>query len=137
MVLLLRALAGSRLYGTASAHSDFDWYEVHDHIKTSQKKRDGDDTVKMPVSQWLWLAEQGTHQALDAMWCPPQYTEVDELTAFRLAWRPDPWRVGDQLERSAFGSYFDRGDDKHLYRLLYCAHQVREYGWYDPSDYGR
>ena len=137
MTLLLRALAGSRLYGTASAHSDYDWYEVHDSIRANQRKVGDTDTIKMPLSQWLRLAESGTHQALDAMWCPPQYTEVDLLTAFRLSWRPDPWRVSNQLERMAFGSFFDRGETKHLYRLLYCAQQVRYYGWYDPSDYGR
>lgn len=132
-MLLLRSLAGSRLYGTARPDSDWDWYEVHDHIRARQSKVGDLDVTRMPLSQWVRLCEKGTHQALDAMWCPPELTEVDKLRAFRLSWRPDPFRVADQLERTAHAI----GGEKHLDRLLHCAYRMRQQGWYDPSEYGR
>lgn len=132
-MILLRALAGSRLYGTASALSDWDWYEVHDECRPHQGKNGDQDVIKMPLSKWLRLCEKGTHQALDAMWCPNGLTTVDKLLDFRLSWRPDTYRVADQLERTAYGI----GNEKHKPRLLHCAESVREYGWYDPTEFGR
>ena len=68
-MLLLRSVAGSRLYGTFTENSDFDFFEVHDHIKPNQRKlADGIDTIKMPLSHWLRLCEKGSHQALVAFW---------------------------------------------------------------------
>lgn len=131
--MLLRTLAGSRLYGTAGPDSDWDWYEVHDHIRPRQTKRGDQDVIRMPLSKWIMLCEKGTHQALDALWCPPRLAEVDRLTPWRWQVRVDPWRVADQLERTAYGM----GGDKHLNRLMFCAQRVRERGWYDPSEYGR
>jgi len=131
--LLLRTLAGSRLYGTAGPDSDWDWYEVYDHIQPVQRKRDGLDVIKMPLSKWIMLCEKGTHQALDALWCPPELATTDEIAAWRFSVRVDPWRVADQLERTAYSI----GGEKHLDRLLHCARRVREQGWYDPTEYGR
>ena len=132
-MLLLRSVAGSRLYGTFTENSDFDFFEVHDHIKPNQRKlADGTDTIKMPLSQWLRLCEKGTHQALDAMWCPPELTEVDRLgVAFRFSYRVDPWRVHDQLIQTAVAR------DKHALRLRHLADTVLERGWYDPTEWGR
>lgn len=131
--LLLRTLAGSRLYGTARPDSDWDYYEVYDRIRTSQRKRDDLDVIKMPLAKWLDLCAKGTHQALDALWCPPEYAEVDEVPWLRWSVRVDPWRVADQLERTAHSM----GSEKHSLRLLHCADRVREQGWYDPTEYGR
>lgn len=132
-MLLLRALAGSRLYGTHRPDSDWDWYEVYDEIAPRQSKVGDLDVTRMPLGKWVMLCEKGTHQALDAMWCPSQYVEVDLLTSFRMAFRVDPWRVADRLERTAHAP----GCEKHRLRLLHCADSVRSYGWYDPSEYGR
>lgn len=89
----------------------------------------------MPLSQWVRLCEKGTHQALDALWCPNGLTEVDRILAFRLSFRVDPWRVADQLERTAYSMKYSK--PKHMYRLQHCADQVREHGWYDPTEWGR
>lgn len=132
-MLLLRALAGSRLYGTARPESDWDWYEVHDDIAPRQRKVGDLDEIRMPLSKWIMLCEKGTHQALDAMWCPPHLCEVDHLTPWRMSFRVDPWRVADQLERTAYSM----GNEKHTLRLAHCAARVREHGWYDPSEFGR
>lgn len=132
-MLLLRALSGSRLYGTHRPDSDWDFYEVHDHVRPRQSKSGDLDVIRMPLSKWLRLCEAGTHQALDAMWCPPRLTTVDKLTAFRLAWRPDPFRVADQLDRTAHAM----GNEKHSARLAHCAQRVRDFGYYDPSEFGR
>lgn len=133
-MLLLRALAGSRLYGTARPDSDWDWYEVYTNDKRAHQGKSGSlDTIKMPLSQWLRLCEKGTHQALDALWCPPDLTTIDTLTAFRLSYRIDPFRVADQLERTAYSI----GNEKHSDRLAHCAMRVRERGWYDPTEFGR
>lgn len=139
-MLLLRALAGSRLYGTSTDTSDWDWYEVHDHRRARQSKVGDQDVIKIGLSHWLMLAEKGTHQALDAMWCPPELTEVDVLRDFRLSFRPDPWRVWWQLNRTAMALEFERQSDKrdkHATRLRFCADRVVDYGWYDPSEWGR
>lgn len=132
-MLLLRALGGSRLYGTAGPDSDWDWYEVHDHIRARQSKVDGQDRIRMPLSQWLRLCEKGTHQALDALWAPPDYCKVDLISQFRWALRVDPFRVADQLERTAYSV----PKEKHAQRLLHCSRRVREQGWYDPTEWGR
>lgn len=131
--LLLRTLAGSRLYGTAGPDSDWDFYEVYDDIRPRQTPSFHADTIQMPLSKWIMLCEKGTHQALDALWCPPEHAEVDLLTPWRWAVRVDPWRVADQLERTAYSI----GGEKHLDRLLHCARRVRERGCYDPTEYGR
>ena len=141
-MLLLRSVAGSRLYGTFTENSDFDFFEVHDRIRPRQRKlADGTDTIKMPLSQWLRLCEKGTHQALDAMWCPPELTEVDRLgVAFRFSYRVDPWRVHDQLIRTAVALESSRNSekrDKHALRLRYLAGRVLETGQYDPTEWGR
>ena len=134
-MLLLRALAGSRLSGTARPDSDFDFYEVHDHIRNKQSIRDGVDTIQMSVSDWLLYAEKGTHQALDAMWCPPELTEVDLIRDFRLSFRPDPWRASDQLRRTA--KSMEDAKPKHSNRLYHCAQRVLDQGYYDPTEWGR
>lgn len=141
-MLLLRTLAGSRLYGTARPESDWDWYEVHDHVRARQNKTaEGLDTIKMPLSQWLRLCEKGTHQALDAMWCPPELTEVDRLgLSYRFSFRVDPWRVADQLRRTARALKTSRNSekrDKHATMLQHCANRVEQFGLYDPSEWGR
>lgn len=132
-MLLLRALAGSRLYGTSKPDSDWDWYEVHDQVRPYQSKRGDLDVTRMPLSKWVLLCEKGTHQALDAMWCPPRLCEVDRLTAWRLSFRVDPYRAARQLETTAHAM----GGEKHYDRLMFCAKRVRDNGWYDPSEYGR
>lgn len=132
-MLLLRALAGSRLYGTARPGSDWDWYEVHDDIAPRQRKVGDLGVIQMPLSKWIMLCEKGTHQALDAMWCPPHLCEGDRLTPWRMSFRVDPWRVADQLERTAYSM----GNEKHTLRLAHCAARVREQGQYDPSEFGR
>jgi len=137
-MILLRALSGSRLYGTSGPDSDWDWYEVHDRIRTRQRIVEGQDTIRIGLSHWIRLAEKGTHQALDAMWCPPEHTEVDRITAFRLGFRPDPFRAADQLRRTAKAIEF--GNDtklKHVLRLRHCEQRIRQQGWYDPSEWGR
>jgi predicted nucleotidyltransferase len=134
-MLLLRALGGSRLYGTNGPDSDWDWYEVHDHIRPRQSMNGKQDTIRMPLSKWLLLCEKGTHQALDALWCPASLCEVDKIGAFRANLRIDPWRVADQLERTAFS--IQGMKPKHHYRLLHYANRVREQGWYDPTEWGR
>lgn len=136
-MILLRALAGSRLYGTSGPDSDTDWYEVHDRIRTRQRKSGGQDVLKINLSHWLRLAEKGTHQALDAMWCPPELTEVDLIREFRLGFRPDPWKTWAQLEKTARALEYDGKKEKHADRLRFCAERVITRGWYDPSEWGR
>lgn len=136
VVLLLRTVGGSRLYGTASPDSDWDWYEVHDRVRPRQRKdAQGQDIIKMPLGTWLRLCEKGTHQALDALWAPAHMAEVDELTSLRRSFRIDPWRVADQLERTALSMHTSK--TKHTMRLLLCAERVRQRGWYDPTEWGR
>lgn len=136
-MLLLRAVAGSRLYGTNRPDSDWDWYEVHDQIRTRQTIQDSQDTIRIGLSHWIRLCEKGTHQALDAMWCPPRLTEVDKITAFRLSFRPDPYRVYDQLMRTAHAMRGIPDKVKHTHRLEFYADQVLKRGWFDPSEWGR
>lgn len=126
-MLLLRTLAGSRLYGTNQPYSDFDYYEVYDDIKPSQTIKDGVDITRMPFEKWLYLCHKGSHQALDAMWCPPEFAEVDELWYFRSRYR-NPLAAA-QLEATAHS--MGEGS-KHFERLLACARECRRYGYYNP-----
>lgn len=132
-MLLLRALGGSHLYGVSRPDSDWDWYEVHDHIIKGQTKVDGQDVIQMSLSAWIRNFSKGTHQALDALWCPPELCEVDLIQAYRYSVRIDPFLVADTLERSARNV----PDEKHRERLFLCGRRVREQGWYDPTEWGR
>src|SRR5699024_3000244 len=92
-MVLLRMRSGSHLYGTNTAVSDEDWFEVHDRLpgrRQSAQKIVGDqDVTSVGLSEFVRQAEKGVPQALEAMFTPDDWPEVDLISAYRRAWRPN------------------------------------------------
>jgi hypothetical protein len=91
-MLLLRAIAGSHLYGYSTPASDYDFFEVHSerfpHPHSSSKQPvqalqtivDGMDITQVTLSHFMELAESGSHQALDAMFAKePEFDLISGL----------------------------------------------------------
>ena len=94
MTLLLRTLTGSRLYGTNRPDSDYDWYEVHDHCKPFHSANGpSGDVTRWPLSLFMKIADKGGHNALDLMFSPVGWPEVDLLIDLRMSYVADPWRA--------------------------------------------
>lgn len=127
-MLILRVVAGSRLYGTFRPDSDYDWYEVYDKIRSNQCKRDNQDVIKVGLSRWLELCASGSHQALDAMFAPDEFTEVDLFREYRHSYRVRTQEAVDRLVRTAKNI-----PDKHKPRLQRYIKEVLEDGRYNPT----
>ena len=86
MKLLLRTTHGSRLYGTFTPESDYDWYEVWSGgPRRAKQLQDGDlDTVKVPLTEFMRQCTIGVPQALEAMYSP--VAEVDVWPLWRGSW---------------------------------------------------
>ena len=139
-MLLLKTLTGSRLYGTASPDSDYDYICVYsENIKSRHKIKDGYDVQEWSLSTFMKLAWKGSHNALDIMWCPVNFPEVDLLTAMRLGFRVDPWVAWPRFIKT-IQSVTDRDDRKgrlHAARLQHNLDSIMDKGWYDPTEFAR
>jgi hypothetical protein len=91
-MLLLKAQAGSHLYGYATDISDDDYFEVHtepffiptriDARPVRQTIVDGLDVTQMTLSHFMERAQSGSHQALDAMFAAePEFDAISEIRA--------------------------------------------------------
>jgi hypothetical protein len=91
MTLLLRVLSGSRLYGTWHENSDSDYYEVYDDNRRSTHTVDSSgDLTRWSLSTFTRIAYRGGHNALDLMFCPDDWPEVDLLLDFRRSFYANP-----------------------------------------------
>ena len=139
-MLLLRLLVGSHLYGTAHEWSDFDWYEVHDHLARRERRQviDGDlDVVRFDLSTFMAQADKGVPQTLEVMFAPADWPEVDKFKHMRLGWRPDTARAANTYERTIKSFETFKVTEKRLTyakRLAYNRDELIRTGRFDPTD---
>jgi hypothetical protein len=141
VVLLLRAVGGSRLYGTNKPESDYDWYEVHDVTQHPRGKRkgyqkivDGVDTIKIGFSDWISVCET-SHQGLDAMFAPDDLCEVDLISDLRHNFIAHVGTVVPAFERVIRSFSFPDSTDKqkeHAVRLRLMIDELLATGRYNP-----
>lgn len=138
-MLILRTLHGSRLYGLAHAASDYDWYEVHDHARTRQRVAGDQDVTRIGLSEWLAECDKGVPQALEAMFAPPGFADVDRFAAYRAGYRANVGNAADTYTRT-IASFMRAGDPKrvlHSSRLRRDLNELRRHGRFDPTAFGR
>lgn len=141
-MLILRTQHGSRLYGLAKPDSDWDWYEVHDHTRTRQRINGRDDVVRIGLSEWLAQCDKGVPQALEAMFAPPRYATTDLFAAMRAGYRANVGNAAAVYTRTiaAFMRAGEAGDPKrllHSSRLRRDLNELRRFGRFDPTSFGR
>lgn len=139
-MLILRCLTGSRLYGTASESSDWDYINVWDKLSKSKHKiKDDQDEQHWSLSTFMKLAINGGHNSHDVMWSPRGVPEVDLITDMRLGFRINPWDAWPRY-RKTIETLLTRGDAKgrlHAMRLEYNLTQIEHQGWVDPTEWAR
>lgn len=138
MVVLLRVLQGSRLYGTNKPDSDYDYYEIVDKGKPYHRAHhptEGDIT-RWPLSMFLRFADKGGHNALQMMFADHEWCEIDLIKDFREAYRTNIWVCYARFEKVR-QTYADRGDDKgRRYAIMFeqWMNQIAETGRFDPHN---
>lgn len=138
MKLLLRAIAGSRLYNTHHSDSDFDYYEVWSQSPNRKRKarqtiKDGIDTIQVGLSDWMRLCET-SHQALDCMMADPSKCEIDHIYALRASYRIHIGSAVPAFQRVI--KSFEDGNLKqrrHAMRLQWCIDEMLLTGRYHPT----
>ena len=141
-MLLLRLLVGSHLYGTAHEESDFDWYEVHDTAPTrrggaSQTISGDQDVLRIGLSAFMRQADSGVPQALEVMFAPADWPEVDVIRDMRVRWFPDTARAANTYERTIKSFETLKVTEKrltHAKRLAYNRDELIRTGRFDPTD---
>ena len=105
--VILEVVHGSHLYGLATPTSDLDTYRVvnesiaykHNTRKGVKQKITGDDDIiTVPVSTFLHQCEEGTPQALEAMFSP---LTGDPFDAYRAAYRLNTARFASVYRRTS------------------------------------
>ena len=137
MAILLRLLIGSHLYGTAHEGSDFDWYEVHHSIRSGQTLEGDVDTTRFSLGEFMRQADKGVPQALEVMFSPVGWPEVDKLEALRLGFRVNLAQAANTYERTIRAFHRAKPTPKrlaHAQRLSWQREQLIRYGRFDPTD---
>lgn len=142
-MILLRTIAGSHLYGYATATSDLDYFEVHTEKFAPNKRRgpassseqtivDGVDVVRMTLSHFMERATAGSHQALDAMFAANP--EIDLLKGFRESYYAG-YDVVPAYRRiiSKFAIQQGYRKQRHALRALFNLNDILETGRYEPE----
>ena len=141
--LLLKVVAGSHLYGYATAQSDYDFFEVYANsfppvgkrtapVKSRQTIVDGVDTIQMSLSHFVDVASSGSHQALDAMFAAAP--EFDKIEAFRHGFRAG-YEVVPAYERiiSKFALQEPPRKQRHALRTAFNLVDILSAGRYSPE----
>lgn len=130
---ILRTVHGSRLYGTAHAGSDYDWYTVVADGRRPRQSIVGDqDNVILPYRDFIKQVRRGVPQACEALWSPEAVIHPDYLPFLRgiRLWGGD---VADRHERTVRNfCYGDFKRRRHAVRMAWNLHNLRQQGWYYP-----
>lgn len=139
-MIVLRTIHGSRLYGNASASSDYDYYEVRTDIKRYRQKITGSDDVhRVPLSVFMHHCQMGVPQALEAMFS--EKAEIDLFPALRSSYRVGEENVHHKFLRTikafALINRYEGGKTaKKLMKRRHSALRLIEY-LESMSEYGR
>lgn len=137
-MLILRTLHGSRLYGLDHEGSDWDWYEVHDGGRIRQRITGDQDVTRIGLSDWLAQCDKGVPQALEAMFAPARFAEVDVMGRYRAGFRANVGNAAATYTRTIAAFMHDENPKKvlHTHRLRRDLNEMRLYGRFDPTSYG-
>lgn len=135
MTLLLRMIAGSRLYGTNRVDSDYDWYEIYDHCKPFHSAHGPDgDITRWPLSMFMKIADKGGHNALDLMFASHDWCEVDLLKNFRNSYYANPYNCYHRFN-STINALLEQDTNKsrlHAERMRDNLDDIMKFGRYNP-----
>lgn len=88
-MLLLRVLTGSRLFGFHTPSSDWDYLEVTDSTVRRGHTLADTDGAQWGLGTFMRVASKSSHNALDAMFAPDEFCEVDVIKDLRHGFRCD------------------------------------------------
>lgn len=136
-MLLYRNLIGSRLYGTYTEDSDFDYIEVYSSMRAKPKQKiEGDtDAIKISLTTFMQYAGSGRHQMLEAMWAPK--AEIDMFYDMRMRFYPDTAQTVNLYRRTieSFGHRKATRKDKAIktaLRMTYNLEELLQRGQFNP-----
>lgn len=143
--VVLLSQTGSRLYGLANQHSDWDWYAVTlEDTKAHQKVVGDEDVTVMPLNRFLDLIAKGAPQALEVLWNPEAYQDP-RYAPLLSALRPNFWMARyHHLAEQSGGSfpeerysaeevaYRKRKHNRHRVRLVLQWEQMAQRGCFSP-----
>lgn len=138
VVIYIRMLGGSRLYGTHSVTSDWDYFVVSSDIrgKVRHTVKDEMDVTEFPTTAFIEQAIAGSHQALDIMFAPNRFFFVDELRDLRERWRcgtTGMLKLRDVARSHLVGVNLSPKRLRHATRMAMMVEQVRVTGRYNPA----
>ena len=136
-MLLYRTIAGSRLYGTNRPDSDYDWIEVYSSMRhrPNQKIVGDQDTTRVSLSTFMKMANEGSHQYLEAMFAPK--AEVDMFCDMRSRYFVHTAKTITRYRQTInkFGDHKMRKREKAMktaLRLTYNLEEIIETGRFNP-----
>lgn len=138
-MLLLRTVAGSRLYGLHNNNSDYDWFEVYSNSgaprakQVKQKIVGESDTLTMNLSTFMLYADRSAHQTLDAVFS--KKCEVNLLQDWCNSYKLHTATFVPLYKRT-LKSFWNMNTLKHKRHALRLAMQMQtglEYGRFNPT----
>lgn len=131
---ILRTVHGSRLYGTAHEHSDYDWYTVTLAGRKARQSIQGDqDNVVLNYVEFRKQVFRGVPQACEALWSPYAEIHPDYLPYLRSI-RLWGGEAADRHERTVRNfCYGDFKRRRHAVRMAWNLANLRQQGWYYPQ----
>lgn len=138
-MLLLKTVHGSRLYGLAHEHSDYDYWEVYANKIPSPAKqikqtiKGENDVTVMNLSTFMLYAYRSSHQVLDCMFS--QKCDVDLIADLRHNFRLNTATFVPLYERTikSFWMREDLKSKRHAVRLTMQLKQGLTWGRYEPT----
>ena len=127
-MILMRLRVGSHLYGTNRPDSDEDWYEIHTEGKPKQVIQGDVDLVTIGLGYFVQQANKGVPQALEVMFAPVGWPEIDLIKDFRLGYRPNTANVINTYQRTIRSERMT----KHAARLERDLQNFIKYGRFNP-----
>lgn len=138
--VLFQTIHGSHLYGLNHAGSDEDYYTIvasdqrssSNNQKTKQTIKDGIDSVQVSLNHFMLLAQNGSHQALEAMFS--QKITGDPIESMRKN-----YYVGSNIfvvyERTIrnFALAEDFKRRRHALRLIVNLNEMTHTGRFNPT----
>ena len=135
MVLLMRLVTGSKLYGLNHSTSDTDITEIYDHCKPSQTVTATVDIKRWPLSMLMRVADKGGHNGCELMMVDHAWCDVDLLAAFRASYICNPYLCQVRFAKAA-ETYAGQDTAKGRLRAAMLAdwsRQIWETGRFNPS----
>lgn len=95
--------------------------------------------TRIGLSEWLAQCDKGIPQALEAMFAPARFATVDVFAAMRAGYRANVGNAAATYTRT-IAHFMHSPDAKkvlHTNRLRRDLNEMRRYGRFDPTSYGR